>query len=249
MDIHSIPGIFEPFSSLSHLLAAGLALVLGISLLRSGWGKAHRVLALAVFVFSAVFLLTMSGLYHLLPPGLGRQIFHRLDHAAIFTLIAGTFTAMHAIAFRGLARWGMLLLVWLIAVVSICVKMVYFDAMPDWVGLSLYLGMGWLGLVSGILLWRQFGFGIVRPLVWGALAYTVGALADFAKVPVVWPGVLGPHEAFHIAVLLGLAGHWLCIQRLVRVSGEGGRNAGGAVFNGESLSPARLAVENRSYIR
>jgi len=54
----------------------------------------------------------------------------------------------------------------------------------------------------------------LRPLVIGALAYTIGALLDYLKLPNLIPGVLGPHEVFHLFVLTGVSAHWLYIRRI-----------------------------------
>lgn len=89
--IYPIPGFSEPVSSLTHLGGAGVFGLLSIGLLRRGWGDTGRVVALAVFAFSCVLLLAVSGVYHLLAPGYaGWVVMRRLDRAAIFGLIAGT---------------------------------------------------------------------------------------------------------------------------------------------------------------
>ncbi len=210
--IVDIPGFSEPFSSLSHLLAAGVFLVMGIYLVMNGRGKLSNVVSLMVFVFSFLFLLSMSGVYHLLEiGGTGRMILQRLDHAGIFFLIAGTFTPVHTILFRGRWQWGMLLLIWTIAITNITLKVVYFDAIEEWIGLLMFLGMGWVGAISGILLYRRFGLNFIKPLLYGAFAYTVGAVMEFLRWPELIPGHIGPHELFHIAVLFGLGYHFLFI--------------------------------------
>jgi channel protein (hemolysin III family) len=78
----------------------------------------------------------------------------------------------------------------------------------------MYLGLGWLGVISTVALARRFGARFVLPLVWGALAYTIGALVDFLGWPVLVPGVVGPHEIFHLAVLAGISFHWAFINRI-----------------------------------
>jgi channel protein (hemolysin III family) len=215
----SIPGFSEPFSSLSHLAGAIVFAWLSVSLIRRGRGNAGRIVSLIAFAFSCVLLLSISGVYHLLSPsGAGRYVLHRLDHAAIFILIAGSFTPVHAILFKGPWRWGMLAAVWTMAITGLTLKTVYFTSMPEWFGLLLYLGLGWFGLVSGIALARRFGFRFVRLVVWGALAYTFGALADFLHWPVPLPEIVGSHELFHLAVLAGISFHWKFILSIA--SGE-----------------------------
>lgn len=202
-------GIADPVSAATHLVGALAALIAGVALMLREyrhWG--HRLAAM-VFPLACIFLLSVSGAYHILPEGTGaRDTFQVLDHAAIFALIAATFTPIHAIVFRGAWRWAMLGLVWGAAIVAAGLKSVFFTETPEWLGLTLYLGLGWLGAISGAVLWRRLGFEFVRPLLWGALAYTFGALMDFLKYPTVLPAVIGPHELFHLAVLAGIAWHW-----------------------------------------
>ncbi len=208
-DVYAIPGFAEPVSSWTHLGAAGVFLFLSISLLRRGGRSAGHFISLFVFGFSCVFLLSMSGVYHLLPKtGAGSLVLQRLDHAAIFVLIAGTMTAVHTIFFSGIWRWGIIAAVWTVAAASITLKTVFFSAIPEWLGLMVYLTLGWLGVLSGGALWRKYGFSFIKPLVYGGMAYTFGAVFEYLHRPVLIEGVVGPHELFHIAVLVGISFHW-----------------------------------------
>ena len=209
----SIAGISDPLSALTHLAGAAVFARLGVSLIRQGRGETLRTMSLGVFVLAGVLLLSVSGTYHLSAPNSEvRDVLRRLDHAAIFVLIAGSFTPIHAILFRGPWRWGMLAGIWALALAGLTVKTLYFAAIPEVFGLAMYLGFGWLGLVSWIALVRRFGFRFARPVLWGALAYTLGALTDFLRWPVPIPGLVGAHELFHLAVLAGLAFHWMFIR-------------------------------------
>lgn len=209
MTTYSIPGFSEPVSSLSHLFGAGLFAAIGVFLLRRGRGQSSRRFALGIFVFSCVFLLSISGVYHLLDPeGTGHRVLQRLDHAGIFLVIAGSFTPVHWILFRGWGRWGVLLLIWALAATGITLKVIFFENIPEWLGLSFYLGLGWIGLASGITLWRRCGWGFIKPLVYSGLAYTAGGLLEFLRMPVILPGVLGPHELLHFGVMAGIGFHF-----------------------------------------
>ncbi len=213
--IAPIPGFYEPFSSLSHLLAGVACLILGIVSIVRNRGDALRTSGLSVFVFGVVCLLFTSGVYLLSPHGTAaRAVLERLDHAAIFVLIAATFTPVHLIAFRGLSRWGILLLVWIAALSGLTLKTVLFEEISDGLGLLLYLGLGWFGAWSAYLLHRRYGAGHLTPVYVGALAYTVGAILEYANHPVLIPHVVGPHEVFHALVLLGIASHWHFIRWL-----------------------------------
>jgi channel protein (hemolysin III family) len=219
--IYPIPGFAEPFSSLSHLVGALVFAWLAFFLIRRGRGHHSGLISLSVFAISSVFLLSTSGVYHLLVPGgTARAVLRRMDHAAIFVLIAGTFTPIHIILFRGKWRWGMLGLVWGTAMMALVLKTMFFDGFPDALGVALYLGLGWLGAVPGIALWRRYGFGFVRPLLWGAFAYTIGAVVGSVSKPVLIPGVIGAHELFHVAVLMGLGFHWYFVYRFAGSMGD-----------------------------
>ena len=213
-DVLPIPGFDDPVSSLTHLLAAVAFAALAVPLLRRSRGHPGRLVCLGVYAFACVFLFAMSGVYHLLPPGAGRAVLARLDHAAIFVLIAGTFTPAHGLAVRGAARWAPLVLLWAFAAAAISIKTVYFDTLSEGLGLSAYLGMGWAGVISGLALWRRCGWRFIRPLAWGGVAYTLGAVLEFLRWPIVVPGVVGPHELFHVAVLFGAGLHWWFVFRL-----------------------------------
>ena len=214
--VASIPGFFEPFASMLHLLAAGVVATLGAWLVRRGNGLGHR-LALACFVAAAVVMLALSGTYHLLDAGTtARAVLLRLDHAAIWVMIAASFTGIHGVAFRGRWRWGFLTVVWAVALCGLVLKTVFFHSLPESTGLVLYLALGWLGAVSAVALLRTHGRGSVHGLLMGGLAYSAGAAYDFLVGPALIPGVIGPHEVFHVAVVVGVALHWRFIAQLAQ---------------------------------
>jgi len=213
--LHHLPGLYEPFSALSHLIGAALFAWLGALLLRRGRGDPLRVALLAVYAGSCVLLLTASGAYHMTARGsVASRVLARLDHAAIFVLIAGTFTPVHGLLFRGWLRWGPLAVVWSLAAAGIALKTLFFSDLPEWAGLSAYLGLGWLGALTGLLLWVRHGLAFVRPLLAGGLAYSAGAILEYHRWPVLIPGVVHGHEVFHLAVLAGALSQWLFVWRI-----------------------------------
>lgn len=214
-ELYRFPGFFDPFSAISHLFGAALFLVLGAFLLRRGRGDHLRLALLLVYSISCVFLFSMSGVYHMMANGgTARAVMARLDHAAIFVMIAASFTPLHGLLFHGWLRWVPLVFVWGAAIVAITLKTIFFDNLAEWVGLTLYLTLGWLGVVSGVLVARRRGFEFVAPLFWGGVAYSLGGLMDFLNRPVLFSGVVQAHEMFHIAVLIGAYLHFLFIWRI-----------------------------------
>src|SRR5579884_1523220 len=211
---YPVPGFRDPASALSHLLGAAVFAGLTPLLLRRGRGHPGRLFCLGLFAFAVVLQLSVSGVYHLLGAGAGRAVLQRLDHAAIFVLIAGTNTPVYGVLFRGPGRWLPLLLIWSLAATAVTLKVVFFNDVPELLGVLLYLGLGWFGAHGGWLLWRRYGAAYVAPLLYGGLAYSAGAVLEFLRTPTLWAGVVGPHELFHLFVLLGAAFHWWFVFRL-----------------------------------
>ena len=211
INVYAIPGFREPVNSLSHFLAAAVFAVLSYFLIRKGRGSWWRTLSLATMAVTSVFLLSMSGVYHLLGNGTGRYVMKQLDVAGVFALIAGSVTPVHAILFTGIRRWGPLLLVWAIAATGITLRTVFWDSFPDGLGTGIFLLMGWGGAISCFYLWRRYGYRFIAPLLWGGIAYTVGAIILGLNWPTIIPGVFGAHELWHVCVILGLGLHWKCV--------------------------------------
>jgi channel protein (hemolysin III family) len=212
VEIWHASACYEPCSSLSHFFGAALFLLLGLLLVYRGRGERLRVGLLLVYSFTSVFLLAMSGSYHMLARGLAaRSVLERLDHAAIFLFIAGTCTPAYGLLFTGRVRWCLLGVTWTAAAAAVALKVTLFTSVPEWLGLSFYLGFGWMAAVVAVHFARRFGFNFVRPLLWGGLAYSAGAAMDFFGWPVLIPGFVHAHELFHVVVLGAALCHWVFV--------------------------------------
>jgi len=219
--IYPLLGFTHPLSSIIHLLGALFFTYQANCMLRRAKGSRLRMISLAVFSGSCIFLLLVSGIYHsLTTTGTAHTVFQRLDHAAIFLVIAGTFTPIHCMLFTGFLRWGFLVIVWVLAITGLIVKTIFFTSIPEWLGLSFYLGLGWMGLYMGFHLWRRYGFAFIRPLVLGGIFYTIGAIIEYHQKLTLLPGILGPHEILHIAVLFGIGFQWLFIAKALNQVSE-----------------------------
>lgn len=208
-ECYSISGFNDPMSSLSHLVGTVIFFVLGIFMLWSARHSRKTFLYSLQFVVATLFLLSMSFVYHLLPDDTkARQVLLRLDVAAIFALIASSFTVIHGILFQGWKRTIPIILIWAIAIPGITLRTIFFDSIPSVLGDGIFLLMGWIGLWSAVLLWREFGWPGVRLMFIGGVFYTVGALSNTFDWPIIINRIWGPHETFHLFVLAGLGTHW-----------------------------------------
>ena len=105
-------------------------------------------------------------------------------------------------------------LIWLIALIGIFSRLIFFDSIPYAVGSAIFVAMGWVGIFSGALIHFQYGPGHLGPLFAGGICYTAGAVIDANKWPILIPAIVGPHELFHLMVLAGLGFQWYFIAQI-----------------------------------
>ncbi|MFT5733311.1 MAG: channel protein (hemolysin III family) [Planctomycetota bacterium] len=209
MQIYPLPGFYEPFSSISHLAGACVFAILGAILIQEARGHTGRMVCMGVYVFSTVFLLSMSGVYHMLDEGsTARAVLGRLDFAAIFVLIAGTHTPVQWLFFRGAARWITLTVMWSAAIVGVTFFSIYYEELPPALGTAIFLVLGWFAGVCGLIVWKRLGTAQMRLLIMGGVMYSIGAVLMGLQWPTLVPGVIGSHEIWHVAVLTAMAMHW-----------------------------------------
>src|ERR1051326_1334550 len=208
-DLYPLPGFNDPVSSMTHLIGGLVFIYLAYRLLRRNWGHPERNVYLVVYAASNIFLMAMSGVYHMMVfGGTARAVMERMDHAAIHTLIAGTFTPVLGILFRGRGKWISLILIWSITITGITIKVIFLRDIPEFLGLSFYLSLGWLGGVFTYLIWYRFGWRFIVPLLIGGICYSIGSITEYFGWPVIIPKVVEAHEVFHLWVLAGAACHY-----------------------------------------
>lgn len=201
----------DPVSGLTHLGAAAAALIGLIFLLVIGWDTPGKVLALAIYGVSMVALFSSSAAYHLakVKPQV-QLILRKLDHSAIYFLIAGTYTPICYYFFEGFWKWGLLAIIWSLAAIGVVVKLWVIDA-PRWLSAGVYLVMGWLCVAALGEMLRVMPPGALAWLAAGGLAYTLGAVIYITKKLDFVPGVFGFHEVWHIFVILGALAHYVVV--------------------------------------
>lgn len=205
----------DPVSGLTHLAAAVLsALGLGL-MLWLGRDSLPKMLALLVYGVSLVLLFAASAAYHLVKAGPEvTQRLRKLDHSAIYLLIAGSYTPICLHFFSGFWRWGMVAVIWSLAVIGVIVKLFVIRA-PRWLTAGVYLVMGWLSVMAIQEIVAKMPAPALVWLALGGLFYTVGAVIYIRKWPDFAPGVFGFHEVWHIFVILGALCHFIVIAAFV----------------------------------
>lgn len=202
----------EPVNSLTHWAGALLALIGLVALLIVGWSTPAKIISLAVYGVSLIFLFSASATYHMVQvKDKALEVFRKIDHAAIYVLIAGTYTPFCVNAFDGFWKWGMLSIIWSLALIGIVVKIFIIRA-PRWLNAGIYIVMGWLSVAAvGEMLDALPAWVLVWMLV-GGITYTLGAVVYITKIFNFKPGVFGFHEVWHIFVLLAALAHFIAVM-------------------------------------
>ncbi len=202
----------EPVNSLTHWGGAILALAGLIALLIVGWSTPAKIVSLLVYGISLIAMFSASATYHMVQAkDRVLLVLRKIDHSAIYMLIAGTYTPFCVNAFDGFWKWGMLAIIWSLAATGILVKVFYIKA-PRWLNAGIYVVMGWLcvGAVGEML--TTLPAWVVGWLFAGGVIYTLGAVVYITKVFNFSPGVFGFHEVWHIFVLLAAAAHYVAVM-------------------------------------
>jgi hemolysin III len=197
-----------------HLYAFLVFLALGVALVASAPGARER-LAGAVFAGCLVVTFGVSALYHRVtwqPPA--RRMLRRLDHAAIYLLIAGTYTPYGLLVLTGAWQFSVLGVVWIGAALAIVQRLIWADA-PKWLSAVLGIGLGWVGVVAFPQIVAATGVSGTALVVAGGVLYTLGALVYVLRRPDPVPAVFGYHELFHVLTILAAACQFAAIAFFV----------------------------------
>jgi hemolysin III len=201
----------EPVNSLTHWAGAILALIGLIALLIVGWDTPAKVISFAIYGASLIFMFSASATYHMVRArDKALEIFRKVDHAAIYVLIAGTYTPFCVNAFEGFWKWGLLGIIWSLAVIGIVVKIFYIRA-PRWLNAGIYVLMGWISVAAAGQMLAALPTWVFTWLIVGGVIYTLGAVVYATKIFNFKPGVFGFHEVWHIFVLLAAAAHYVAV--------------------------------------
>lgn len=197
-------------NAITHGIGAALAIAGSIFLIASSTRcSAQVILSCAIFSGSLVLVYLCSTLYHSLVRTRARHIFHVLDHAAIYVLIAGTYTPFTLVSLRGALGWTLFGVVWALAVAGVIVKSVAMDLFTKGslaiVSTAIYAIQGWLAVFVARPLIHAIGWHATLWLAAGGLAYTLG-IVFFALDRIRYF-----HAAWHIFVLAGSIAHYFAI--------------------------------------
>lgn len=200
----------ELWNAVTHGIGTALAVAGLVFLVVSAhlYGNVWHMVSFSIYGVSLVLLYLASTLYHSFHRPKLKHVFHIMDHAAIYLLIAGTYTPFALVILHGYVGWMVMGIIWTLAAIGIVFK-VFFTGRFKRVSTACYIGMGWLI----VLCVRPLAAGITETgmywLLAGGVLYTVGSVFYLLKrMPY-------NHAVWHLFVLGGSAAHFIAIARYV----------------------------------
>lgn len=183
------------------LSIAGLSVLVAYSTLN---GNAWHIVSSSIYGASLVILYSASSLYHGIPNPRAKQVLKQLDHAAIYILIAGTYTPFLLISLHGAWGWSLFGVIWSIAIFGVVVEFINVPQLKR-LSLGLYLGLGWIVVIAIKPMLAQVATGGLLLLLLGGLSYSFGVIFYIRdKKPF-------NHAIWHLFVLAGSVLHYFSV--------------------------------------
>ncbi|MFY9955014.1 PAQR family membrane homeostasis protein TrhA [Bradyrhizobium sp.] len=216
--VHAAAGAISWHYDRAELIADGIVHGIGVFggvvaatvliVLAAVFASTYEIVSVSVYAAGLLAMLIFSAAYNLWPLSRGKWLLRRLDHAAIYILIAATYTPVFAQLQDRVFAMSLLAGVWSVAAVGIVLKL-FFPGRFDKVSVGLYLAMGWSGLIAydaGMSSLPQLALWFI---VAGGLLYTFGVIFH------AWRRLRFQNVIWHSFVLLGAACHYTAVLDLV----------------------------------
>lgn len=173
------------------------------------------LIASVIYSIGLLLLFGISAIYHRIHwQPQPRAFMKRLDHSAIFILIAGTFTPICMLALPQNSGHQLLTVIWIAAMAGI-LQSIFWVKAPKYATAIFYVTMGWFALPYVSELKNSLGPTSLSLIISGGIVYTLGAVFYALKKPNLFPGVFGYHELFHFFTIIGAGLHFIVIYQLI----------------------------------
>ncbi len=206
----AVTGRYSLAEEIAHAITHGVGLLLSVAALTilvvfaSLHGDAWHIVSVSIYGSTLILLYTASTFYHALSAPHAKAVFRILDHAAIYLLIAGTYTPFTLVNLRGGWGWTLFGLVWGLALFGVLLEAVARQRVR-FLSVSLYLGLGWLVAIAVKPLLASVAAGGLALLLLGGLAYT-GGVVFYG-----WQRLPYHHAIWHVFVMAGSICHFFAV--------------------------------------
>jgi len=196
----------EQINVISHAIGLVLSVIALIFLVvySAKYGTATHIVSFSIYGVSLIVLYSASTFYHYSKRPKLRSRLNIFDHAAIYVLIAGTYTPFTLVVLKGWIGWTIFGVSWGLAIIGIVLKLFY-TGKYDKISTIAYVLMGWLIIIAIKPLIDNFSFNGLIWILFGGIFYTVGALLYMVR------SLKYNHAIFHIFVLLGSFCHFMAV--------------------------------------
>lgn len=201
----------EFLNAFTHSLGA-LFSIYAIVMLAVSSHRPVEVASTAIFGATLFILFQSSALYHAMVNETAKKVFRKIDHSAIFMLIAGTYTPILLLVVDFPLSVALLAMTWYLAITGIvysCLTLKF-----KYLSTGLYLVMGWLSLFLFWSLWNNTSHTAVWYLLAGGILYSSGCIFYLSKKKFM-------HCIWHLFVILGAVSHYLCIMEILKDAVKG----------------------------
>jgi hemolysin III len=210
MQEQAVTEVYSTTEEIAHSVTHGIGVLLSVVGLAtlivysSKYGDAWHIVSSSIYGATLIALYTASALYHGVTVPRVKNVLQRLDHAAIFLLIAGTYTPFTLVNLRGGWGWSLFGTVWSVAVAGMIMELIVTKRSRR-ISIALYLGLGWLVAIAIQPVLANVAPGGLILLVVGGLFYSLGVIFY------VWRTLAFHHAIWHLFVLAGSAAHFFAV--------------------------------------
>lgn len=185
------------------------------SLLIAKSSNTKQLIAASIYSAGLLLMFGVSALYHRVNWSEGkRALMKKLDHSAIYIMIAGTCTPITLLVLSGKSGLTLLISIWAVAILGV-MQSIFFVNLPKFVSSLLYLIPGYMVAPYIMELMPKLGEINTLLLIIGGIIYTLGAVSYGVKRPVLNPKIFGYHEVFHVLVSIGAIVHFVLIYSVI----------------------------------
>ncbi|WP_232698837.1 PAQR family membrane homeostasis protein TrhA [Brevibacillus daliensis] len=203
----------DPVSTWTHFITFLAGIVGLVFLIVLSLGSMSKLITMTIFGVSIILLYGASSIYHWVRTTPDKElILKKIDHIAIYILIAGSYTPVFYYGLTGWWKWSMLIAVWVLAIIGLFLK-IYFINAPRYVSTIFYVTLGWIAVVPFAQLVHNLPMGAIVLTVIGGVMYTLGAVIYATKIFDFFPNRFGFHEIFHLFVMAGTGIHFAMIMK------------------------------------
>jgi len=204
------PSCYSPKEEIAHAITHGIGIILsiiGLTVLvaySSVYGDVWHIVSTSIFGSTLIILYTASTLYHSIPIPEAKVVLKKIDHSAIYLLIAGSYTPFLLVNLRGDIGWSLFALVWCIALFGVLLEIFRMNRFKK-LSIALYLGLGWLVVAAIKPMIDSVEYGGLVLLLIGGLFYSLGVFFYVRKK------MMYHHVIWHLFVMAGSICHYFAV--------------------------------------